>query len=347
MKPGGPGDSMPRTSQRSEPGCRRRFVAAAVGLLLWPCSPILAQPGGNDVLQCGLTRDAPTIDGDLSDHCWRLAGQAVDFLELSEEQTTRAGKQTVVYALWDRETLFLGARCEQKSPDQIVRVAGRQAYENDCVEFFVLPEGARAFHQFSVDTLPGNLYEGHAGTGGPGSGARSAARIGRDGWSIELAVPFAAFGRSLAAGEHWSLNMGREDGEARTLSIWAPSSRFQDISRFGLLRFVSRVPEDRRVASHVGVLDQVVSNPDFAPGPDGLPRGWTVSRPHTRVGEITFQSGQWELVCRGVRRSWPSSRCVFGPGEATGSACVPAARTGPGWSSSFRSGKRTGHRRPN
>ena len=251
------------------------------------------------MLHCGLTRDAPAIDGDLSDACWRLAGQAVDFLELSEERTRMAAKQTVVYALWNRETLFLGARCQEKSPDQIVRVAGRQAYENDCVEFFILPEGARAFHQFSVDTLPGNLYEGRAGGESSGGGARSAARIGRDEWSLELAVPFATLGRAPAVGEHWSLNIGREDGEARTLSIWAPASRFQDTGRFGVLRFVSHVPDDRRLASHVGVLDQVVSNADFAPGPDGLPRGWTVSRPHVRVAEITFQSGQWELVCRG------------------------------------------------
>lgn len=280
------------------------IVLTAAALVLGGCmgaSGLWADaPSPNTVLHCGYTEAAPNIDGNPADAVWRLAGTAVDFLELSPTRTLKVAKQTVVYALWSKDTLYLAAMCEEPEPGKLVRNPANKAYSNDCVEFFIAPAGTGTYYQFSLDTLPSNLYDDRNGDAGFKSNAKTANNIGASSWSVEMAVPFSAFGKAPKAGDAWRINIGREDRVSHKLSTWAPTDRFNNISNFGTIKFVGAAAATQRRASHFGIFDEILVNADFDPGKDenALPRGWVTSPTRVRVNEIMLQSQKWELVSK-------------------------------------------------
>src|SRR5438093_4385532 len=142
----------------------------------------------------------PRIDGDLSDPAWQQAAKLERF---TDRLTVKpAPDQTIAYLGYDDQNIYVAFHAFDRQPKGIVArqtkrgsplnnagddfvVIGLDLYdshqENDLNAFFVNPLGTQ-YAQLAGGRATKLEWEGKW---------QAAARIGRDGWTAEMAIPWA------------------------------------------------------------------------------------------------------------------------------------------------------------
>lgn len=144
------------------------------------------------------TSQPPEIDGKLDDLCWKNAPRATDFVDKFFDRIVE--DQTVAYLLYDHENIYIAFYCYDSQPDRIVaRETKRDGYfrNDDYVAFCIDPFHAHQFdyRSFFVVNAIGTQFSRIAG--GRASKTewkgdwKAAARRTPDGWTAEMAIPFA------------------------------------------------------------------------------------------------------------------------------------------------------------
>jgi hypothetical protein len=186
-------------------------VTAAVAFL---CASSCASPArGTKTLRATPVAAPPVIDGDLSDPAWQTAGVSGNFVR--EETGEPASQPTLVYALSDRDHLYLAFRCTEPKPDNLRASAKRDnssVWGDDCVEFNFDPSGGIGqIYTLKVNSIGTKEFElrgrGHVNP----AAVRTAARVGRAQYTVEVALPFSALHitRSREVGMRWRINFER------------------------------------------------------------------------------------------------------------------------------------------
>ena len=192
------------------------------------------------------TEQAPVIDGQLGDACWKGRLPFGPFFLLGGQE--QVADQTEVSAAWDDKALYFGIVCRSRQPDKIVMEAvsnpdPSQIYRDDAVELHLQPD-PDAYWQLVVTagdvrvvnrTVKGELAANQK------LDFQSVVVRTKDGWALEVAVPFAALGQAPKSGESWRFNVGRNDRAANQLSTWAPlpKANFGQPAAFGSMEFSS------------------------------------------------------------------------------------------------------------
>lgn len=174
------------------------------------------------------------VDGSLDDAAWVAAPWTEAFQDIEGAQRPAPRLATRVRMLWDDNFWYLAVELEE--PDLWATIQARDSViflDND-FEWFVDPDGdTHRYFEFEVNAL-GTEWDlflpqpyrdgGQADNGWDIAGLRTAIRLDgtlndpgdRDrGWTIEMAVPWAAFadsGRTRSpptAGDSWRLNFSR------------------------------------------------------------------------------------------------------------------------------------------
>ncbi len=208
------------------------------------------------LLRAGRVRTPPTIDGLLNDWPPRPGNTAKDFLLIGRRGRKGDGlaeRQTMAFVLRDATHLYIGFRCEEPDPaglvtraDNMVRYRQLLAIGEDLVEILLDPGGEADGPEdlYHLVVKPNGVLIAERGVGsdpplGPVRPWRPDARvaIGRpDGaWSVELAIPLAAFG---AAGEaaYWRVNFTRTSPRGAESSSWSGAPRsFYDPRNLGTM----------------------------------------------------------------------------------------------------------------
>lgn len=199
---------------------------------------------------------APTVDGRLDEAAWSQAATLGPFYILSHLQTAAlpAAQRTEVRVLHTGSALYLGARCFDSDPGQLIvldyaREADKPSWNEDFVELF-----------FDVDFDRTDYF--HASINGAGvywdqlrrpaagavaaaaedpswnAPARAAARVGDDSWSVEVELRLAGGGiPPVAPGDLWGFNMGRMY-RATDYTEWIRTpTGTHNADQFGVLRF--------------------------------------------------------------------------------------------------------------
>ena len=65
---------------------------------------------------------APVIDGNLSDPCWKNAPKAKDFIQRQPDEGQPVTEKTEVRVCRDENTLFIGVRCFDSQPQKIAAI---------------------------------------------------------------------------------------------------------------------------------------------------------------------------------------------------------------------------------
>lgn len=204
-----------------------------------------------------------TIDGRLDEPAWRRA-TPIDFVFPWPSQTG-APQPTRARLLWDDTYLYIAYECVDTDITATYIWRDDPTYKDDAVEVFLNPDPSQSTAYIGLEmNARGTLYD-YLMLAGRGlfaqlqlSGVRLATTLSgtlnvpsdRDtGWTLELAIPFAAF-ESLApskppkTGTEWRLNLNRWDGTEphRRLSQWTPSGlptpNPHNIASFGRVFFV-------------------------------------------------------------------------------------------------------------
>jgi len=172
-----------------------------------------------------VVKEAPKLDGDLSDPIWQRAEPLTPFIALGMEKV--AEPVTVAKVLATPTHLFVAFWCAEPNPKAMrlrTQESGEPAYRDECVEVYLDPEHRHdGFYQFVV-TPKGNRWSQRI------TSARwaqvwwllprptwqigldnwqAAARIGENFWSAEIAIPFPLLGLSPKTGTTIGSNLCR------------------------------------------------------------------------------------------------------------------------------------------
>ena len=157
---------------------------------------------------------APRIDGVLDDAVWAKAQPLRDW----SYKGKGPAYQTEGYLCRDEENFYLAARCFDDTLDDLVTEnQGSALWRNDCIEIFIVPEKKGLFFcHLIVDcagvTSGGTWVPDEWGEPTKGKGVTLTVKTGReaDAWTLEMAIPVAAFGLKLTPQSEWAFGLNRE-----------------------------------------------------------------------------------------------------------------------------------------
>jgi hypothetical protein len=176
---------------------------------------------------------APRLDGALDDLCWREAARrpaatAAAFIYRGLPYAFFAEEQTTAYVAYDEEYLYIGAKCEFASADDVTgRILLRDAnlWYDDMFEVFLDTfHDRKSAYYFALNPLNTQM-DGYFSEEGEVENRNwdgvwySATQINHDSWTLEMKIPF----RSLRFGlfnEEWGINFVRFHKHTGDQTIW-------------------------------------------------------------------------------------------------------------------------------
>ncbi len=197
-------------------------------------------------------QQTPVIDGDvLGEDVWQQAEVASDFWQTTPDEGEAASERTEVRVLFTEQTLYIGAVCYDRNPDQIiVSDSRRDASLNDTDAFqVVLDTYNDNLNGFLFGTNPAGIeYDAQISNEGDGffdSGSGGfnldwdaawevRAAISEIGWSAEFAIPFKTLRFTDQAEQQWGINFQRNIRRRNERSFWIKLPRQFDIQRISL-----------------------------------------------------------------------------------------------------------------
>jgi len=244
-----------RKEQVLKEGVRGRSVGYMAGseirvpLVLDLSRPPIAKP-----VIVRRTKEAPNLDGTMSDPVW----EAAEARSLHNMSSARTLVKTTFRALYDDSFLYVGWACEEPTPAKMrIDETGRDgaAWARECVELFLDAEGTRRrYYHFIAAPQKNTYYDERCGFKKLGSWdmtwnpnwtyTHSIDREGRR-WTIEMRVPFKELGSATPKpGTEWLGNFGREryahgKNEEPGIYIWSQKEAYglNTPLNFGRIRF--------------------------------------------------------------------------------------------------------------
>lgn len=191
---------------------------------------------------------APTVDGKIEAAEWAGAAATTGFVRLNE--SALADEQTIVYAGWDDEALYLAYDCLNPGRRDIVaRLKDRDSgvFMEDAVDFICRPDPEGfPYYQFIVNAI-GTVYDMTVDWTRQTPADQSynpdctfLTSRGPDRWQMECKIPFSQVGGRAAPrdGERWRVNFCRDGETLSRYSSWAyAAGNFHATDNYGELIF--------------------------------------------------------------------------------------------------------------
>lgn len=186
---------------------------------------------------------APVMDGELNDACWKDT-LAMDFVLLDNKGVPQG--RTEGYLVYDENALYIGFKCHEPRMDKLMSGAtGRNSldlYGDDTVEVFLgIHDDEKTYYHFTVNPLGTKRCvlvdkKNSRRSRDWNSCWEAKTHRGKDGWTAELSIPFAALDIAPDVRSVWRINLNRTRRFIYENSSWAPMVKtFHDPARFGLL----------------------------------------------------------------------------------------------------------------
>ncbi|MDT8437038.1 MAG: DUF5916 domain-containing protein [Gemmatimonadota bacterium] len=203
--------------------------------------------------------EAIRVDGTLDDAAWASARWFSDFVQKDPVEGAPPSERTEMAFVYDGDNLYVGARMYASDPsvvsDAVSRRDDRGALADILIvsldtygdrrtawSFGVTPAGTRHdwFHPSDTEHDRDNTFD-------PVWEART--RIGEDGWTAEMRIPFSQLRFVDAERQEWGFNVNRWIPARNEDIYWVPVPRDETgwASRFGALRGVEGISSGRRI----------------------------------------------------------------------------------------------------
>jgi hypothetical protein len=206
------------------------------------------------------TSGAIVVDGILAEAAWDKAEKAGPFVRSLDGKPATAA--TEARLLWDDDHLYVAFLCEDANVSGAFFKDDEKLYTSNVVEIFLNPSGDGSRYD-EIEIAPTNALFDASFSGGSRQGmdlswssrARHAVHVDgtlnepRDvdrGWTVELAIPFAALtgmpNPRPRRGDRWKFNLYRlrqGPGQPGEGQAYSPPMRgdFHALDRFATLRF--------------------------------------------------------------------------------------------------------------
>lgn len=184
---------------------------------------------------------APMIDGQIEAEEWSKAAVFSDFI--LRGGTDRPTLPTTVYVAYDAEAVYIGAQLFDPDPLQLRAEADERdgpVGEDDCLALFIDTAGEHRSYAHLVMNSLGTQYDAMNEDKSEDFRWEVATGIGDNGWTVELALPFA---NNIAPkpGDTWILNVARNAPGVGEQSSWARvRENLHEPENFGTLTFGER-----------------------------------------------------------------------------------------------------------
>ena len=215
------------------------------------------------------------IDGRLTEDAWQTPGFD-GFIQSDPTDGAPATERTTVWIAYDRENLYVAARCRDSRPDGIIRLLGRRDDEVDSDWFYFGIDpyyDRRSGYFFAINpagsVMDGTLYNDEF-TDTTWDGVwESAAHADGEGWSLEMRIPFNQLRFKKAEDYLWSVNFERvikRKNETDWYS-WRPKEESGLVSRFADLVGVRDIDRGSRLEAYPYAAGRAETSPAEAGNP--------------------------------------------------------------------------------
>jgi len=216
----------------------------------------------------------PNIDGRLDDLVWQTAEVITGFTQVRPNDGTDPTERTEVRIVYDRDAIYVGARCYDSEPDAILATLSRRdqhgpsdlfnvmidSYHDHrtTFEFQANPAGVRTDYLASNDNSHGDM------SWDPVWELKSS--VDSLGWVAEMRIPFSQIRFPDAEEQQWGINFSRFVFRKNELVrwSWAPNTETGYASLFGHLHGLRDVPAPRGLE----ILPYTVTKSEFTEGAD-------------------------------------------------------------------------------
>lgn len=199
----------------------------------------------------------PVLDGKLDDAVWAEAKPLDRFVQYEPVDGVAPPQPSVGWVTYDAENIYVGFRAYEKNRDDIratvhPRERGGELDDKIAVSIDTYNDNRRTY-VFRVSPIglqfDGVKTEGQRTDDTPDLVWYSAARIDAEGWTAELAIPFASLRLPPRREMDFGFDLVRYHGKAGTRSSWSPRRRGNpcDICQQGTLTGVSDISLRRTV----------------------------------------------------------------------------------------------------
>ncbi len=176
---------------------------------------------------CVAAAQKPKIDGKLNESFW----SEPETVFFNYDGSSMIGDSTWFYFAHDAKYLYLGARCLESRPEEIVaNVKERDGAVNgeDCVGYFICPSARDTVYQIYFNPL-GTIFDqllAKDETGGikgdrKWNGQYDVKTSRKDNyWILEARIPLEALGGIAEPGKKWKINFRRKQRRLDTVADW-------------------------------------------------------------------------------------------------------------------------------
>jgi hypothetical protein len=152
------------------------------------------------------------IDGRLDDAAWQQAPVVSAFTEYGKD--TMAEVQTSFRSAWDEKYLYFGITCDEPMMDKLSPVVFARdehaVFGNETIELFVDPDHTHdVYYQLAMNAGP-SLYDGRGEDVAWNSDTIVRSQLAKNGWTLEIAVPWSSLATKPAAGKLVGFNICRD-----------------------------------------------------------------------------------------------------------------------------------------
>ncbi len=200
--------------------------------------------------------EPPAVDGELNDLAWNLVDWTGDYIELEPDENTPPSYQTKFKIVYDSKFLYIGVRCYDAEPEQIVRrLSRRDGFDGDWVEFNIDSyHDKRTAFSFTVTAagVKGDEFISNNGSNWDGSWNPiwyTKTRVDDEGWTAELKIPLSQLKFSGADDQVWGLQSTRRFFRAEERSLWQrkPIDQPGWVSEFGELHGLKKLEPQKQL----------------------------------------------------------------------------------------------------
>jgi hypothetical protein len=213
----------------------------------------------------------PKIDGVLDEAAWTNARPATDFVQVIPYNGKPSAFRTEVRFLYDNSGLYIGAMMFDPNPDSIPRQIGLRDASSLNADYFSVQispfnDGINAF-DFLVWVSDVQTDYKQPNTGEDMSWDAvwvSKARIQKNGWVVEMKIPYSAIRFPKTAIQEWGINCSRDIRRYRENSSWnfIDSKISGTVNQEGMLEGIRDITPPLRLSISPYVSGYMENNPD-------------------------------------------------------------------------------------
>jgi hypothetical protein len=210
----------------------------------------------------------PKIDGILDDEAWKSSEVISDFIQNTPNEGKQPAQKTEVRILYDDFAIYVNAMMYDTAPDSILHELGNRDDDNlnaekfrfvvdpydtrhDAYDFGVYSSGVQLDSRISDYTYNG-VWE-------------SAVKINKNGWSVEMKIPYSAIRFPNTKEQKWAVQFSRDIRRTREFDQWAltPNGQANPQKYWGALIGISDIKPPLRLSLSPYLSSYYATSPEY------------------------------------------------------------------------------------